>query len=184
MAMRSGGEIVTVKVKSKNVASALPQITKVWNKFMPHQPFRYSYLDESYARMYDDVDRMGRIFASFAVLAIVVACLGLFALSAFMVEQRSKEICIRLVLGASVTNIFQLLTKNFVRLVVVSFVIAAPIAWYLMQKWLQDYHYKTDITWDVFVITGVIAISIALLTITYQSLSAALANPATRLRSE
>ncbi|HZI26372.1 MAG TPA: FtsX-like permease family protein, partial [Chryseolinea sp.] len=123
-------------------------------------------------------------FASFAVLAIVVACLGLFALSAFMVEQRNKEISIRLVLGASVNNIFGLLTRNFVKLVIISFVIAVPFAWYMMQTWLEDYAYKIEITWDVFLLAGTISVLIALLTISYQSLRAALANPATSLRSE
>jgi putative ABC transport system permease protein len=155
-----------------------------WNMFMPHQSIRYTFLDESYARMYADVDRMGRVFSSFAILAIIVACLGLFALSSYMVEQRSKEISIRLVLGASVNSIFKLLTQNFVKLVIISFVIAAPLAWYMMKKWLEDYTYKTDITWDVFVIAGVISISIALLTVSYQSIRAALANPATSLRAE
>jgi putative ABC transport system permease protein len=179
-----GGNIVSVKVKSKNAVNVLQSINQVWNKFMPHQPFRYTFLDESYARMYEDVNRMGKIFASFAGLAIIVACLGLFALSAFMVEQRSKEISIRLVMGASVKNIFRLLTQNFVKLVLMSFVIAAPVAWYMMDKWLQDYKYKITITWDVFVIAGVMSVLIALLTISYQSISAALANPANRLRSE
>jgi putative ABC transport system permease protein len=184
MVYGKGGNIVSVKIKSKNAAGVLQSINQVWNKFMPHQPFRYTFMDESYARMYADVDRMGKIFASFAGLAILVACLGLFALSAFMVEQRSKEISIRLVMGASVNNIFQLLTQNFVRLVLVSFVIAAPLAWYLMTKWLEDYKYKITITWDVFFIAAVISVMIALLTISYQSISAALANPANRLRSE
>jgi putative ABC transport system permease protein len=184
MVMGKGGNIVSVKVKSKNMATALSSINKVWDKFMPHQPFRYTFLDESYARMYDDVDRMGRIFASFAGLAIIVACLGLFALSAFMVEQRSKEISIRLVMGASVRNVFRLLTQNFVKLVLISFLIAAPISWYMMDKWLEDYKYKITITWDVFMVSGVVSVMIALLTISYQSISAALANPATTLRSE
>jgi len=179
-----GGDIVSVKVKSKNVVGVLQSINNVWNKFMPHQPFRYTFMDESYARMYDQVDRTGKIFACFACLAIVVACLGLFALSAFMVEQRSKEISIRLVMGASVKNILRLLTQNFVKLVLVSFIIATPVSWYMMDKWLQDYKYKIAITWDVFVIAGVMSVLIALLTISYQSISAALANPANRLRSE
>jgi putative ABC transport system permease protein len=179
-----GGDIVSVKVKSKNIANALEAIHQVWNKFMPHQPFRYSFMDESYARMYDQVGRMGKIFASFATLAIVVACLGLFALSAFMVEQRSREISIRLVMGASVRNIFRLLTQNFVQLVLLSFVIAAPLAWYMMTRWLEDYKYKITITWDVFFTAAIISVMIALLTISYQSVRAALANPANRLRSE
>lgn len=179
-----GGDIVSIKVKGKNMESTLESIRKVWNKFMPHQPFRYTFMDESYARMYDQVDRTGKIFASFAGLAILVACLGLFALSAFMVEQRSKEISIRLVMGASVKNIFRLLTQNFVQLVLVSFLIAAPIAWFMMTKWLEDYKYKITLTWDVFLVAGIISVMIALFTISYQSISAALANPANRLRSE
>ena len=179
-----GGNIVSIKVRSENMAEMIQSVTMLWNKFMPHQPIRYTFLDESYARMYEDVQRMGYLFASFATLAIVVACLGLFALSAFMVEQRNKEISIRLVLGASVNNIFGLLTRNFVKLVMISFVIAVPFAWYMMQTWLEDYAYRIEITWDVFLLAGTISVLIALLTISYQSLRAALANPATSLRSE
>ncbi len=179
-----GGNIVSIKVRSENMAEMIQSVTMLWNKFMPQQPIRYTFLDESYARMYEDVQRMGYLFASFATLAIVVACLGLFALSAFMVEQRNKEISIRLVLGASVNNIFGLLTRNFVKLVMISFVIAVPFAWYMMQTWLEDYAYRIEITWDVFLLAGTISVLIALLTISYQSLRAALANPATSLRSE
>jgi len=182
--MGGGGDIVSVKVKSKNTAGVIRSLNNVWDKFMPNQPFRYSFLDESYARMYDDVDRTGKIFGSFAGLAIIIACLGLFALSAFMVEQRSKEISIRLVMGASVRNIFRLLTQNFIQLVILSLLIAAPLSWYMMNKWLEDYTYKITISWEVFLVAGVISVLIALLTISYQSIRAALANPADRLRSE
>jgi putative ABC transport system permease protein len=178
------GNVVSVKVKQGKMSDVIQSINSVWSRFLPHQPLRYTFLDESYARMYDDVQRMGRVFASFAVLAIIVACLGLFALSAFMVEQRNKEISIRLVLGASLRNIFRLLTENFVKLVLVSFVIAVPLAWYMMNKWLEDYKYKTDITWDVFAFSGLLAVFIALLTVSYQSLRAALVNPAQNLRSD
>ncbi len=180
----NGGSIVSIKVNTENMAGVIQSVSKLWDKFMPHQPIRYTFLDQSYERMYEDVQRMGYIFGSFSLLAICVACLGLFALSAFMVEQRNKEISIRLVLGASVNNIFRLLTQNFVKLVLISFVIAVPLGWYMMQTWLEDYAYKIEITWDVFVISGLIAISIALLTISYQSIRAALANPANSLRSE
>jgi len=184
MVLGTWGNIVSVKVSTDNMNSVINAITKTWNTFMPTQPIRYTFLDESYARMYDDVQRMGNIFACFALLAIIVACLGLFALSAYMVEQRNKEISIRLVLGASINSIFKLLTQNFVKLVLLSFVIAAPIAWFMMHKWLEDYVYKTKITWDIFVISGVISVMIALLTVSYQSIRAALANPANSLRSE
>ncbi|MGC3946867.1 MAG: ABC transporter permease [Chryseolinea sp.] len=176
--------IVSVKLNTTDLASTIDQIEKVWNKFSPNQKIRYSFLDETYARMYDDVQRMGRIFTTFAVFAIVVACLGLFALSAFMVEQRSKEISIRLVLGASMNSIFKLLTMNFVVLVSIAFILASPIGWYMMREWLQDFEYQVPITWDVFIISGVLALAIALTTISHQSLRAALAKPAQGLRSE
>lgn len=180
----NGGSIVSVKVKSKNMAAVIESINSVWKKFMPHQPFRYTFMDDNYARMYDDVDRIGKIFATFAGLAIVIACLGLFALSAFMVEQRSKEISIRLVMGASVKNIFRLLSQNFVLLVLISFLIAVPVSWFMMTKWLEDYKYKIALSWDVFAVAGFLSVAIAILTISYQCMSAALENPASRLRSE
>lgn len=178
------GSIAAVKVNTDDMPATIIAINQVWNKFLPHQPFRYKFLDESYAQMYADVQRMGSIFGSFALLAVIVACLGLFALSAFMVEQRTKEISIRLVLGAPVNNILRLLTQNFVVLVMISFVLAAPVAWYIMTEWLLDFEYKTTITWDVFVIAGGISMMIALLTVSYQSVKAALVNPVKNLRSE
>ncbi len=184
MALGLEASVLAVKLKPGNMSESIQSLTGVWNKFAPHQPIRYSFLDERYAAMYADVQRMGQLFTSFAVLAILVACLGLFALSAFMVEQRSKEISVRLVLGATVNSVFQLLTWNFIKLVVIAFVIATPIAWYLMSQWLEDYAYRTEIGWDVFVITGSIAILIALLTISYQSLRAAWIKPITNLKSE
>jgi putative ABC transport system permease protein len=176
--------VLAVKLKPNDMRKSIQSITNSWSKFAPHQPIRYSFLDERYAAMYADVQRTGKIFTSFSVLAIVVACLGLFALSAFMVEQRSKEISVRLVLGASVKSVFQLLTWNFVKSVVIAFVLATPLAWYLMTKWLEDYTYKTEIGWDIFVMAGSMAILIALVTISYQSLRAAWMKPVTNLRSE
>lgn len=176
--------IVSLKVNSENMQGLIDQLTQVWNQFSPNQSIRYAFLNESFAMMYSDVQRMGRIFTSFAILAIIVACLGLFALSAFMVEQRSKEISIRLVLGASLNSIFKLLTQNFLLLILISLVLAIPIAWYMMQQWLQDYEYRIEIGWDIFLLAGLMAVLIALLTISYQSIKAALINPAESLRSE
>ncbi len=184
MTLGTEASVLAVKLHSGNMNESIQSLTRVWDKFAPHQPIRYSFLDERYAAMYADVQRMVRIFTSFAVLAIVVACLGLFALSAFMVEQRSKEISVRIVLGATVNSVFQMLTWNFLKLVVVAFVIAAPLAWYLMTKMLEDYTYKTQISWDIFAITGGTAIMIALITISYQSIRAAMMNPVNGLRSE
>jgi putative ABC transport system permease protein len=176
--------IVSVKVNTANMASVMASINKVWQGEAPNQPIRFTFLDETYARMYDDVQRMGRIFSSFAVLAIIVACLGLFALSAFMVEQRSKEISIRLVLGASTANIFRLLTQNFLKLMLIALIIAVPVAWWGMQQWLQDYEYRITISWDVFLWSGLIAVCIAVLTISYQAIRAAFMKPVDSLRNE
>lgn len=180
----STGDIVSVKVNSGDMKQTIENITGVWDRFMPHQPIRYSFMDESYARMYADVERAGRVFMVFAVLAIVVACLGLFALSAFLVEQRGKEMSIRLVLGAPVSNIFRLLTQNFIMLVMIALVIGAPVGWYAMKWWLEDYEYKITIGWDVFAIAGAMAVLIALLTVCYQSLKVATSNPVDRLRND
>jgi putative ABC transport system permease protein len=180
MVLGTSSGIVSVKVNAGDMAG----VENAWKKFSPNQPIRYTFLDESFEHMYDDVQSMGRIFGSAAVLAVIVACLGLFALSAFMVEQRSKEISIRLVLGASLKSIFGLLTLNFLKLVVISIVIATPIAWYVMQQWLQDFTYRTEVTWDVFVLAGVMAVLIAVLTISYQAIRAGLMNPVNSLKSE
>jgi len=176
--------IVAVKINPNNAKNTIASITSVWKKFAPTQPIRYTFMDESFKNMYADVERMGRIFTSFAILAIIIACLGLFALSAFMAEQRNKEIGIRKVLGASVSGITAMLSKDFVKLVLIAFVIASPIAWWAMSKWLQDFAYRINIGWWMFAIAGFIAILIALITISFQSLKAALMNPVKSLRGE
>jgi putative ABC transport system permease protein len=175
---------ISVKINTTDMASAIESITAVWKKFSPYQPIRYAFMDQQYAHVYDDVIRTKRIFTIFAVLAIVVACLGLFALSSFMVEQRSKEISIRIVLGASLKNVFGLLTTSFVMLVLISFVLATPLSFYLMTKWLEDYAYKTPITADIFLLTAFITLVLAVATISYQSIRAGLANPVTNLKTE
>jgi putative ABC transport system permease protein len=184
MVLGQEASVLAVKLKAGNLHENIQLITNVWDKFAPHQPIRYSFLDERYANMYADVQRMGKIFTGFSILAIVVACLGLFALSAFMVEQRSKEISVRLVLGASVNNVFQLLTRNFIKLVLIAFCIAAPLGWYMMNRWLEDYAYKTEVGWDTFLLSGALATIIALATISYQSLRAAWMKPVTNLKTE
>ncbi|HTH57794.1 MAG TPA: ABC transporter permease [Cyclobacteriaceae bacterium] len=176
--------IISIKLSAANTQHAIASITGLWKEFAPNQPVRFSFLDQSYARMYDDVQRMGKIFTSFALFAIIVACLGLFALSAFMVEQRAREIGIRIVLGASLKNIVRLLTQNFLKLVIISFLLAAPTAWYVMSIWLQDFVYRADVTWDIFALAGVLSMMIALGTVSYQAIRAALASPVTSLRSE
>ncbi len=184
MVLGHSPSIISLKANTADPPGLLASVTDLWKTFSPDQPIRYSFLDEKFAVMYKDVLRMGRVFSTFAVLAIVVACLGLFALSAFMVEQRGKEISIRLVLGASVKSILALLSLNFLKLVLISFVIAVPIGWYLMKKWLEDYVYKTDLSPEVFLLAGLTAVVIALLTISYQSIRAALMKPVRNLKGD
>jgi putative ABC transport system permease protein len=176
--------ILSVKVRTADMGTLLTSVNRVWKEFAPNQPIRYSFLDENFARMYEDVERTGRIFSSFAILAIVVACLGLYGLSSFMVEQRRKEMSIRRVLGASVRNIFSLLTLNFVKLVLLAFLIAVPIGWYGMHQWLEDFVYRTPVSPWIFLLAGLAALLIALITISYQAFRAALTKPVQGLRSE
>jgi putative ABC transport system permease protein len=176
--------IISVKMNGTDAKNAIASISSVWKNFAPNQPFRYTFLDESFAKMYADVQRTGSIFTSFAVFAIIIACLGLFALSAFMAEQRTKEIGIRKVLGASVNSITAMLSKDFVKLIVIAIVIASPIAWWAMNRWLQDFAYRIKINWTFFVFAGVLALLIAILTVSFQAIRAAVANPIKNLRTE
>jgi putative ABC transport system permease protein len=184
MHLGNSNSIISVKIKTGDVKNTLAQITATWKNFAPNQPMRYTFMDERFASMYADVQRMGRIFTTFAVLAIIIACLGLFALAAFMAEQRSKEIGIRKVLGASISNITTLLSMNFIKLVFIAIVIASPISWWAMTKWLQDFTYRITISWWMFALAGAVAVIIALLTVSYQSIKAALMNPVNSLKAE
>jgi putative ABC transport system permease protein len=184
MVLGNSPNIVSLKVNTSNMSHTINSITGVWNKFSPNQPIRYTFLDESFARMYADVQRMGQIFSTFALLAIIIACLGLFALSSFMILQRTKEIGIRKVLGASISNVVFILSKDFLILVVVSNVIAWPVAYYFMNKWLQDFAYKINISWWLFALAGGIVLVIALATVIFQAIKAATANPVESLRYE
>jgi putative ABC transport system permease protein len=150
----------------------------------PGQPFTYQFLDDSFGKMYAAETRLGSIFGIFSAVAIVIACLGLFALTAFTAEQRTKEIGIRKVLGASVSSIVIMLSKDFGKLVLIAFVLATPFAWWGVNEWLQAYQYKVDVAWWVYVLAGVIAFGIAWITMSYQSIRAALSNPVKSLRSE
>ncbi len=176
--------IVSVKVSGKDMKTTVASISALWKKYSPDQPIRYTFLDEQFADMYADVERTGSIFTSFAVLAIIIACLGLFALSAFMAEQRSKEIGVRKVLGASVRSITTLLSIDFVKLVILAILIASPVAWWAMNKWLEDFAYKVPISWWIFILAAALSILIALVTVSFQSIKAAMMNPVRSLRSE
>jgi len=176
--------MVAVKTNTADMAGLIRKVGAVWKTFSPQQELRYNFLDESFARMYDDVRRTGNIFTALASLAIMIASLGLFALSAFMAEQRQKEIGIRKVLGATVGQLTGLLSRDFLRLVLLSIFIASPLAYWGMHKWLEGYAFRAPINGWIFVLAGCLVGAIALLTISYQAIKAALANPAKTLRSE
>jgi putative ABC transport system permease protein len=175
---------ISVKVAGSNIPSAISHIEKTWKKFLPDTPFEYTFLDENFERLYKSEQKQGTIFTVFACIAIFIASLGLLGLSAFSITQRIKEIGIRKVLGASVSSIVGLFSKDFLKLVIIAAVIAFPVAWYGMNNWLQDFAYRTNISWWIFLIAGIIAASIALFTISVQAIKAALANPVESLRTE
>jgi putative ABC transport system permease protein len=159
-------------------------LKKEWKRFLPYQPFEYSFLDERFADMYQTEQRIGRIFGVFAGFAIFIGCLGLFGLAAFTAEQRTKEIGIRKVLGATSPNIIRLMTRELVILIALANVIAWPVAFWVMKGWLEDFSYRVSMSVWVFVGAGSLTLLIALLTVSYQAVKAAIANPADSLRYE
>lgn len=175
---------ISVKVHTGNVAATMAAVKSKYEAFFPGNPFDYSFLDEIYNKQYKNDQLFGKAFALFAGFAIFIACLGLLGLSLFGTTQRIKEIGVRKVLGASITNIVLLLSKDFVTLILVAFVIAAPVAWWIMHQWLQDFAYRIALSPWIFVSAGLLAIVIALATISFQAIKAALANPVKSLRSE
>ncbi|WP_254560745.1 ABC transporter permease [Dyadobacter diqingensis] len=177
-------EAVSFKLDTKDIAASLSSIGKIWKKTAPGKPFEYSFLSEDFDAMYRAEQRIENLFSAFASTAILIACLGLFGLSAFSAEQRTKEIGVRKVLGASVVSITTLLSKDFLKPVLLAIAIASPVGWYAMDFWLRDFAYKVDIQWWVFVLAGFITIVIALLTVSFQSVKAALMNPVESLKTE
>jgi putative ABC transport system permease protein len=176
--------LVSFKFEAKNSGEVIASIEKTWKALAPTLPFSYSFLDEDFGRMYAAEQRLGKIVVVFAALAIIIASLGLFALTAFTAEQRTKEIGIRKVLGASVSSIVMLLSKEFGKLIIIAFVLAAPLAWFGIDWWLKSYTYKTEIGVFVYVVAGGLAFLVAWLTMGYQSLRAASTDPVKSLRSE
>jgi putative ABC transport system permease protein len=176
---------ILVRIKPTVPAQqALSKIEPVFKKYNPGSPFVYQFTSEVYARKFSNEQRMGSLATVFAVLAIFISCLGLFGLASFIAEQRTKEVGIRKVLGASVFNVWGLLSKEFIGLVVVSQLIATPVAYYFMQSWLQHFEYRVGISWWICLIAGEGALVIALLTVSFQAIKAALANPVKSLRTE
>ena len=174
----------SVKVDGHNAASAIATLMNTWHNYEPETPFDYTFLDEKFGQLYQSEQHQGIMFTIFSGIAIFIACLGLLGLSAFTITQRMKEIGVRKVLGATVPQIVKELSKDFVRLVIVAAVIAFPIAWYAMNRWLRDFASRITISWWIFVASGLVALIIAFATISFQSIKAALANPVKSLRSE
>jgi putative ABC transport system permease protein len=177
-------DLISVNVASANLPSTIAAIEKEWKKQIPNRPFSYSFLDEMFNKQYRGEERFGKLFLNFAILAIFISCLGLLGLASYSTNQRTKEIGIRKVMGASVQGIINLLSKDFLALVFISFFIAMPVAWYFMHSWLKDFHYRTDISWWVFVLSGLLALVIAVLTVSFQAIRAAVTNPVKSLRAE
>jgi putative ABC transport system permease protein len=175
---------MSIRIKTNQLATLIPKIEAEWKKLANGQPFLYQFLDEEFEAIYRTEQRVGQIFISFAGLAIFLACLGLFGLAAYATEQRTKEIGIRKVLGASIINIIGLVSRDFLRLVIIAFGVAAPLAYYFINQWLQDFAYRVELGVWIFIVAGVSAFLIALLTISYQTIKAALKNPVDSLRYE
>ena len=175
---------LAVRLQPDAEKSSIEKITKLWKSNVPNAPFEYDFLDKSFARMYQSERQMASILLVFTALALFIGCLGLFGLAAFIAEQRTKEIGIRKVLGASVGSITALLSKDFLKLVLISVAVGSPVAYYLMDKWLADFAYRTEISWWIFALAGALAVLIALLTVSYQAIRAALMNPVESLKTE
>jgi putative ABC transport system permease protein len=172
------------KVSTTDIQTLVKQVEAKWKAMAPGLAFRYRFLDEAFDNMYRDEQQVGRLALGFGIIAIVIACLGLFGLATFMAEQRTKEIGIRKVLGASVPRVVGLLSADFLKLVLIAFIIAVPVSWYFMNLWLKDFAYRIDIGWWVFALAGALALVIAMLTVSFQAIRAALMNPVTSLRTE
>ena len=183
----NGGWFNVINIKLNHVNSDVANINKmqaIFKKYNPEYPFEYKFVDEEYGAKFKAEEKTGTLAALFAALTIFISCLGLFGLATYMAENRIKEIGVRKVLGASVTGITALLSKDFLKLVMVSFLIASPVAWWLMHVWLQQYPYHVSIQWQVFVFAGLLSFLISVITISHQSIKAAIANPVKSLRTE
>ncbi|WP_205510935.1 ABC transporter permease [Longitalea arenae] len=177
-------KLISVKISPDNLKRTISAIEKEFKTAIPNRPFSYYFLDEYFNRQYQNEERFGKLFLNFAILAIFISCLGLLGLASYSTMQRTREIGIRKVMGASVSNIINLLSKEFLKLVAISFFIAAPLAWYFMHKWLNDFAYRTSISWWIFAAAGILALLIAVFTISFQAFKAAMSNPVKALRTE
>ncbi len=175
---------LVVAADSKNYTALLQKVEALWQKNLPAVPFEYAFLDDEVQKQYETEITLSRLINAFTFMAIIISCLGLFGLAAFSAEQRKKEIGVRKVLGASVVNLTTMLSGDFLKLVAIAMLIAAPIAWWAMSKWLEAFAYRISISWWMLALAGLIAAFIAFITVSLQSVKAAIANPVKSLRSE
>jgi len=186
LSMRLGPSsgLISFKLEAEKSSDAIAKLESTWKAMAPAEPFSYRFMDESFASMYEAEQKIGTIATSFSLLAILISFLGLFGLASFTVEQRTKEIGIRKVLGANVNNIVSLLSRDYLKLVAIALLIAGPIGYWAMNRWLQDFAYRVNISWWVFLAAGIAALIIVILSVSFQSIRAASANPVESLRSE
>jgi putative ABC transport system permease protein len=175
---------IAVKLHTADIKNTIAYINNTWNKFAPGYPLDYKFMDENYGKMYMSEQKLGSLLWIFTVMAIAIGCMGLFALAAFSAEQRIKEIGIRKVLGASVANLSALLARNFLRLVLIASLVAFPIAWWAMNNWLRDFPYRVEISLWMFAAAAACSLLIALATVSFQAVKAAMLNPVKNLRAE
>jgi ABC-type antimicrobial peptide transport system permease subunit len=174
----------SIKLATTNISSTMQSIKKIWQHTFPDYVYEYRFLDDKIANFYEQENQLSQLYKIFAAIAIFLSCLGLYGLASFMAAQRIKEVGIRKVLGATSANIVYLFSKEFILLIAIAFTIATPIAWYYMNQWLQDYAYRISISWWLFAAGGLAAIIIALATISFHAIKAAMANPVKSLRTE
>jgi ABC-type antimicrobial peptide transport system permease subunit len=182
--LKSTYATVGIKFQQQHMKTALAEIEKIWKSTYPEYVYEFEFLDERIASFYVQERQLLDLYKIFATIAIFISCLGLYGLAAFMSVQRTKEVGIRKVLGASINNILVLFSKEFVLLVTIAFAVAAPIAWYLMHLWLNDFQYRIPMDWWIFALAGLMAITVALCTISFQAVRSALSNPVKSLRTE
>jgi len=175
---------VAVRLKAGQFQQALQKIEAKWKEFVPDQPFKFQFLDDNLNQSYAAEQRSGKLFAVFSGLAIIIACVGLFGLSAYTASLRTKEIGIRKVMGSSVSEVVVLLSKDFTKLVAIAFALSVPLAWWMTNSWLKGFAYRIDVGIGSFVVAGILALGIALVTVSYQSIKAAMLNPAKSLKQE
>ena len=176
--------VTAVQIQAAQFKSVLSSMENLWERYVPQHPFEFSFLDQQLADLYHSEETTQRLFIIFSALAIFIACMGLLGLIMYAVQKRAREIGIRKVLGASITSIITLLSKDFLRLVLIAAVIAFPVAWFGMNKWLQDFAYRITISWWIFGIGALAAILLTFITVSFQTIKAAVANPVKSLRTE